>query len=104
MATAVKDGMVESAVGSFGVTGPRNCIEEWCHELVLNFFFLFQAAKLDNYLGIAFRYLGQYYRDIAGDKNRALGCYKKAFEKDKTDGEAGAAVVDLSTDLGDLVP
>uniref|UniRef100_A0A8D0BF23 SKI3 subunit of superkiller complex n=1 Tax=Salvator merianae TaxID=96440 RepID=A0A8D0BF23_SALMN len=61
-----------------------------------------KAAKLDNYLGSAFRYLGQYYRDIAGDKNRALGCFKKAFEKDKTDGEAGAAVVDLSTELGDL--
>uniref|UniRef100_A0ABM5FT79 Superkiller complex protein 3 n=1 Tax=Pogona vitticeps TaxID=103695 RepID=A0ABM5FT79_9SAUR len=61
-----------------------------------------KAAKLDTYLGSAFRYLGQYYKDIAGDKNRALGCYKKAFEKDKTDGEAGAAVVDLSTELGDL--
>ncbi|XP_053151889.1 SKI3 subunit of superkiller complex protein [Hemicordylus capensis] len=61
-----------------------------------------KAAKMDSYLGTAFRYLGQYYRDIAGDKNRALGCYKKAFEKDKTDGEAGAAVVDLSTELGDL--
>ncbi|XP_042305350.1 tetratricopeptide repeat protein 37 isoform X3 [Sceloporus undulatus] len=61
-----------------------------------------KAAKLDNYLGSAFHYLGQYYRDIAGDKNRALGCYKKAFEKDKTDGDAGAAVVDLSTELGDL--
>nr|XP_056704629.1 SKI3 subunit of superkiller complex protein [Euleptes europaea] len=61
-----------------------------------------KAAKLDNYLGSAFHYLGQYYRDIAGDKNRALGCYKKAFEKDRMDGEAGAAVVDLSTELGDL--
>uniref|UniRef100_A0A8D2KVQ7 Tetratricopeptide repeat domain 37 n=1 Tax=Varanus komodoensis TaxID=61221 RepID=A0A8D2KVQ7_VARKO len=61
-----------------------------------------KAAKLDNYFGGAFRYLGHYYKDIAGDKNRALGCYKKAFEKDKTDGEAGAAVVDLSTELGDL--
>ncbi|XP_077203715.1 superkiller complex protein 3 isoform X2 [Paroedura picta] len=61
-----------------------------------------KAAKLDYYLGSAFRYLGQYYRDIAGDKNRALGCYKKAFEKDRMDGEAGAAVVDLSTELGDL--
>ncbi|XP_054842849.1 SKI3 subunit of superkiller complex protein [Eublepharis macularius] len=61
-----------------------------------------KAAKLDNYLGSAFHYLGQYYRDIAGDKNRAVGCYKKAFEKDRMDGEAGAAVVDLSTELGDL--
>lgn len=58
---------------------------------------------MDNYLGTAFFYLGQYYRDIAGDNNRALGCYKKAFEKDRKDGEAGAAVVDLSTELGDLV-
>ncbi|KAJ7335765.1 hypothetical protein JRQ81_013706 [Phrynocephalus forsythii] len=61
-----------------------------------------KAAKLDNYHGSAFHYLGQYYRDIAGDKNRALGCYKKAFEKDKTDGAAGAALVDLSIELGDL--
>uniref|UniRef100_A0A670Y5G3 SKI3 subunit of superkiller complex n=1 Tax=Pseudonaja textilis TaxID=8673 RepID=A0A670Y5G3_PSETE len=62
-----------------------------------------KAAKLDNFLGDAFHYLGQYYRDVAGDKNRALGCYKKAFERDKTDGVTGAAVVDLSTELGDLV-
>uniref|UniRef100_A0A670Y4Y0 SKI3 subunit of superkiller complex n=1 Tax=Pseudonaja textilis TaxID=8673 RepID=A0A670Y4Y0_PSETE len=61
-----------------------------------------KAAKLDNFLGDAFHYLGQYYRDVAGDKNRALGCYKKAFERDKTDGVTGAAVVDLSTELGDL--
>lgn len=58
---------------------------------------------MDNYHSSAFCYLGHFYRDIAGDKNRALGCYKKAFEKDKMDGEAGAAVVDLSTELGDLV-
>ncbi|XP_015685123.1 tetratricopeptide repeat protein 37-like, partial [Protobothrops mucrosquamatus] len=61
-----------------------------------------KAAKLDNFMGDAFHYLGQYYRDVAGDKNRALGCYKKAFERDKTDGVTGAAVVDLSTELGDL--
>lgn len=54
-------------------------------------------------MGDAFHYLGQYYRDVAGDKSRALGCYKKAFERDKTDGVTGAAVVDLSTELGDLV-
>uniref|UniRef100_A0A452HAC5 Uncharacterized protein n=1 Tax=Gopherus agassizii TaxID=38772 RepID=A0A452HAC5_9SAUR len=60
-----------------------------------------QAAKLDSYMGSVFCYLGHYYRDVAGDKSRARGCYKKAFELDRTDGEAGAAAVDLSVELGD---
>ncbi|NXD86715.1 TTC37 protein, partial [Halcyon senegalensis] len=59
------------------------------------------AAKLDSYLGSAFCYLGNYYRDIAGDKSRARGCYKKAFELDGTDEESGAVAVDLSMELGD---
>ncbi|NXS94416.1 TTC37 protein, partial [Jacana jacana] len=60
-----------------------------------------KAAKLDNYLGSVFCYLGNYYRDIAGDKSRARGCYKKAFELDGTDEESGTAAVDLSVELGD---
>ncbi|XP_042711758.2 superkiller complex protein 3 isoform X1 [Chrysemys picta bellii] len=60
-----------------------------------------KAAKLDSYMGSIFCYLGHYYRDVAGDKSRARGCYKKAFELDRTDGEAGAAAVDLSVELGD---
>uniref|UniRef100_A0A8C3RLX6 Tetratricopeptide repeat domain 37 n=1 Tax=Chelydra serpentina TaxID=8475 RepID=A0A8C3RLX6_CHESE len=60
-----------------------------------------KAAKLDSYMGSVFCYLGHYYRDVAGDKSRARGCYKKAFELDRTDGEAGAAAVDLSVELGD---
>ncbi|NWR58481.1 TTC37 protein, partial [Bucorvus abyssinicus] len=60
-----------------------------------------KAAKLDSFLGIAFRYLGNYYRDVAEDKSRARGCYKKAFELDGTDEESGTAAVALSMELGD---
>lgn len=58
---------------------------------------------MDSYLGSAFCYLGNYYRDIAGDKSRARGCYKKAFELDETDEESGTAAVNLSVELGDTV-
>ncbi|KFV54127.1 Tetratricopeptide repeat protein 37, partial [Tyto alba] len=61
-----------------------------------------KAAKLDSYLGSVFYYLGNYYRDIARDKSRACGCYKKAFELDGTDEESGTAAVDLSVELGDM--
>ncbi|NWI85017.1 TTC37 protein, partial [Pitta sordida] len=61
-----------------------------------------KAAKLDSYLGNAFFYLGNYYRDIAGDKSRARGCYRKAFELDEMDEESGIAAVDLSVELGDM--
>uniref|UniRef100_A0A8C7EGZ2 TTC37 protein n=1 Tax=Nothoprocta perdicaria TaxID=30464 RepID=A0A8C7EGZ2_NOTPE len=61
-----------------------------------------KAAKLDSYLGSVFCCLGNYYRDIAGDKSRARGCYKKAFELDGTDEESGSAAVDLSVELGDM--
>lgn len=54
-------------------------------------------------MGSVFCYLGNYYRDIAGDKSRARGCYKKAFELDGTDKESGTAAVDLSVQLGDMV-
>ncbi|XP_008935057.1 PREDICTED: tetratricopeptide repeat protein 37-like, partial [Merops nubicus] len=61
-----------------------------------------KAAKLDSCLGTAFLYLGHYYRDVAGDKSRACGCYKKAFELDGADEEAAAAAVYLSEELGDM--
>ncbi|KAM4808860.1 superkiller complex protein 3 [Rhinophrynus dorsalis] len=60
-----------------------------------------KAAKLDSYLSKAFCYLGHYYREVAADKSRARGCYRKAFELDGSDGEAGAAAVDLSVEQGD---
>ncbi|XP_046697752.1 tetratricopeptide repeat protein 37 isoform X2 [Silurus meridionalis] len=63
---------------------------------------LLKAAKLDPYLGSVFRYLGHYYREVAKDQGRARGCYKKAFELDSTDAEAGAATVDLSMEQGDM--
>ncbi|KAM8960803.1 superkiller complex protein 3 [Pelodytes ibericus] len=61
-----------------------------------------KAAKLDSYLPKVFCYLGHYYREVAGDKSRARGCYKKAFELDDSDGEAGASAVDISVELGDM--
>ncbi|NWI14464.1 TTC37 protein, partial [Crypturellus soui] len=61
-----------------------------------------KAAKLDSYLGSVFCCLGNYYRDVVGDKSRARGCYKKAFELDGADEEAGSAAVDLSVELGDM--
>lgn len=54
-------------------------------------------------MGSAFRYMGNYYRDVADDKNRARGCYKKAFELDGADEESGTAAVDLSMELDDMV-
>lgn len=61
-----------------------------------------KAAKLDPYMGKVFCYLGHYYRDVVGDKNRARGCYRKAFELDDTDTESGAAAVDLSVELEEM--
>ncbi|XP_016071658.1 PREDICTED: tetratricopeptide repeat protein 37 isoform X2 [Miniopterus natalensis] len=61
-----------------------------------------KAARLDTYMGKVFCYLGHYYRDVAGDKNRARGCYRKAFELDDTDTESGAAAVDLSVELEEM--
>ncbi|KAM9446217.1 superkiller complex protein 3 [Clarias gariepinus] len=63
---------------------------------------LLKAAKLDPHLGSVFRYLGHYYREVAKDKGRAKGCYKKAFELNSSDAEAGAATVDLSMEQGDM--
>ncbi|KAF6729349.1 Tetratricopeptide repeat protein 37 [Oryzias melastigma] len=61
-----------------------------------------KAAKLDPHLGCAFRYLGHYYREVADDRGRAQGCYKKAFELNSDDNESGAASVDLSIEQGDM--
>ncbi|XP_060239564.1 superkiller complex protein 3 [Meriones unguiculatus] len=61
-----------------------------------------KAARLDAYMGKAFCYLGHYYRDVAGDRSRARGCYRKAFELDDMDAESGAAAVDLSVELEDM--
>uniref|UniRef100_A0A667YTE5 SKI3 subunit of superkiller complex n=1 Tax=Myripristis murdjan TaxID=586833 RepID=A0A667YTE5_9TELE len=61
------------------------------------------AAKQDPNLGCVFRYLGHYYREVAKDRGRARGCYKKAFELDSSDAESGAASVDLSMEQEDMV-
>uniref|UniRef100_A0A673CSX6 Tetratricopeptide repeat domain 37 n=1 Tax=Sphaeramia orbicularis TaxID=375764 RepID=A0A673CSX6_9TELE len=62
-----------------------------------------EAAKLDPNLGCVFRYLGHYYREVANDRNRARGCYKKAFELNDDDAESGAASVDLCMEQNDMV-
>ena len=72
------------------------------YSVIINFFFP-KAAKLDTYMGKVFCYLGHYYKDVVGDKNRARGCYRKAFELDDTDAESGAAAVDLSVELEEMV-
>ncbi|KAM5192461.1 superkiller complex protein 3 [Mantella aurantiaca] len=61
-----------------------------------------KAAKLDPCYSKVFCYLGHYYQEVASDKGRARGCYKKAFDLDGRDGESGAAAVDLSMELGDM--
>ncbi|XP_048838840.1 tetratricopeptide repeat protein 37 [Brienomyrus brachyistius] len=61
---------------------------------------LLKAAKLDPFLGSAFRYLGHYFRDFAKELGRARGCYKRAFDLDSSDVESGAATVDLSMEQG----
>ncbi|XP_066459101.1 superkiller complex protein 3 [Eleutherodactylus coqui] len=61
-----------------------------------------KAAKLDPYMSKVFCYLGHYYREVSGDKTRARGCYKKAFDLDGNDGESGANAVDLSVELNDM--
>ncbi|XP_060927149.1 superkiller complex protein 3 [Limanda limanda] len=63
---------------------------------------LLKAAKIDPHLGCVFRYLGHYYREIAADRGRARGCYKKAFELDNEDSESGSASVDLSMEQEDM--
>ncbi|XP_034451179.1 tetratricopeptide repeat protein 37 [Hippoglossus hippoglossus] len=63
---------------------------------------LLKAAKIDPHLGCVFRYLGHYYREIATDRGRARGCYKKAFELDDEDSESGSASVDLSMEQEDM--
>ncbi|XP_072521083.1 superkiller complex protein 3 [Salminus brasiliensis] len=63
---------------------------------------LLKAAKLDPHLGSVFCYLGHYYREVAKDLGRARGCYKRAFELNSADAEAGAATVDLSMEQGDM--
>ncbi|KAM4050000.1 superkiller complex protein 3 isoform 2-T3 [Anomaloglossus baeobatrachus] len=61
-----------------------------------------KAAKLDPYMAKVFCYLGHYYREVASDKTRARGCYKKAFDLDGNDGASGAEAVDLSMELNDM--
>ncbi|XP_056601418.1 SKI3 subunit of superkiller complex protein isoform X1 [Triplophysa dalaica] len=63
---------------------------------------LLKAANLDPNLGLVFRFLGHFYRQVAQDKGRARGCYNRAFELDSSDAEAGAATVDLSMEQGDM--
>ncbi|KAK3606262.1 hypothetical protein CHS0354_037938 [Potamilus streckersoni] len=61
---------------------------------------LLQAAKLDPYCSETFKYLGHFYRDIKHDSSQARKCYKKSFELDPWNDEAGSALCDTLNDLG----
>ncbi|OZJ05539.1 hypothetical protein BZG36_01672 [Bifiguratus adelaidae] len=52
------------------------------------------AAKLDPSFGPAFTCLGDYYRDVAQDRQRAKKCYQKAFSLDLTDQRAAMQLSD----------
>ncbi|XP_073716319.1 superkiller complex protein 3 [Misgurnus anguillicaudatus] len=79
-----------------------NMREETQRDRKRSYTHLLKAAKLDPYLCSVFRFLGHYYRDVAKDQGRAIGCYRRAFELDSTDEESGAAAVDLSMEQGDM--
>lgn len=63
----------------------------------------FQAAKLDPYCSTTFMYLGHYYSSVANDLTRARNCYQKSFDLDDLNDEAGAALCDLMTSIGEEV-
>lgn len=63
-------------------TGGRSGMERAVAQLV-------EAARLDPREADVFRYLGHYYRQIAGDTRRAARSYQKAIMLDPEDAEAG---------------
>ncbi|KAK7473574.1 hypothetical protein BaRGS_00035177 [Batillaria attramentaria] len=62
---------------------------------------LLKAAKLDPYLSDTFLYLGHFYAEVKRDQERAKKCYQKAFDLDSNSDEAGAALCDMLTALGE---
>ncbi|KAI0208166.1 Tetratricopeptide repeat protein 37 [Lamellibrachia satsuma] len=62
---------------------------------------LLQAARLDPFYSPTFLYLGRFYSQVARDLTKARKCFEKAFQLNPTDSEAGTALVDMLTNLGD---
>ncbi|KAL3865870.1 hypothetical protein ACJMK2_043219 [Sinanodonta woodiana] len=61
---------------------------------------LMQAAMLDPYCSETFKYLGHFYRDITHESSLARKCYKKSFDLDPWNDEAGSALCDILNELG----
>eukprot|EP00897_Mesotaenium_endlicherianum_P007151 jgi/Mesen1/6464/ME000033S05750 len=59
-----------------------------------------EAAKLQPSNGPAFRHLGHFYRQVAGDHPRAQRCYLRAVALDAADSEAGEALCELLSEGG----
>lgn len=76
--------------------------EEIRKDKIKVFIYFLKVVRLDIYMGKVFCYLGYYYRDVVGDKNRVCGCYRKVFELDDIDVEFGVVVVDLSVEFEDM--
>ncbi|RZS18478.1 hypothetical protein BHM03_00050746 [Ensete ventricosum] len=53
------------------------------------------SAKLNPSDGVAFRFLGHYYRTVSVDAQRSAKCYQRAVALDPHDSEAGEALCDL---------
>lgn len=66
-----------------------------------SFDYFMKAAKEDPYYSKNFLYLGHYYLKEIQDFLKALKCYKKAFELDIYDTEAGIALSDLLKELNE---
>ncbi|XP_044163899.1 tetratricopeptide repeat protein 37-like [Acropora millepora] len=62
-----------------------------------------KAAKLDPYYSPSFLYLGHYYLKVLKDMSKACRCYQKAFDLDPNSDDAGTALGDSLTELGDEV-
>lgn len=73
--------------------GPR--VQEECFNSLL------KSAKLDPHLSDTFLYLGHFYSELKRDQDRGKKCYQKAFDLDPNNDEAGAALCDMLTTLGD---
>ncbi|XP_068693840.1 tetratricopeptide repeat protein 37-like isoform X1 [Montipora foliosa] len=62
-----------------------------------------KAAKLDPNYCPSFLYLGHYYLKVLKDVSKASRCYQKAFDLDPDSEDAGAALGDSLTELGEEV-
>lgn len=54
-----------------------------------------QAAKLAPHIYSSFLQLGNYYRDVNNDLEKARRCYQKAFQLNPRSGETGISLSDV---------